>query len=289
MKKRTHFLLLILGLVSISCATTNPGFDNTPLPEDFDTHFYDSITTTTITEGQFKGQQQIKVPDQIQNGFIMEDGKSAYVVTHFVDLVPNKKYKFKFKWYQPNGTLLGSAKVNQNVTYNDWYITHNLHLDHKYNHPSGLWKVEVVVNGKSIDTKEFVLAKNEEELSQLKAKHFGPYILSSWYGTYEGKHSSSGTISNWDLFNDGSMTGKWRTKNNSTIVKLKGVYKIDGFNIVFKASGFLSPNNGEKSPTTVHGSGTIAGNNAYGVFKIAVDNAKYGDDQGIWEVTKTIK
>ena len=168
--EKVHAIALFFTFIAlIGCVTPGQERREVSKPESYEIILCKNIRYIPIEEGEFKGKKSLATENETDE-FVMGDGKRVFIVPHWFDLVPNTDYTFKFEWYKPNGRLLGIKEAKKHVIHHDWYTPHSMKVDRKYNHPSGLWSVKVYVNGEYVSSREFLLAKNEDELARLKAQ-----------------------------------------------------------------------------------------------------------------------
>lgn len=168
--KIIFFSILALHLFLTGCATSPERRADIPIPmpEEFDLYLCKSINTEAITTGKFAGKQLFVSAGEVTDEFIVGNGRNAYAIAHWFDLVPKAEYEFKFKWLLPDGRTAGVKKVKQKVLSSDWVIHNHLNLDLKYNLPSGIWTLHVYVNAKPAGAKKFIIARDEQELKTFR-------------------------------------------------------------------------------------------------------------------------
>lgn len=111
-------------------------------------------------------------------------------------------------------------------------------------------------------------------------------VVSTWKGTFDSDYHTDGDIPQWVLFNNGTMTGTWITQKGSTVINVDGKYKIKGNKISFDAFGTLILYDKNKTNVQISGNGSLYENEAKGVFNILIENPKFPDDKGTWELSK---
>lgn len=111
-------------------------------------------------------------------------------------------------------------------------------------------------------------------------------VLSVWDGFYDASFHSDGTISDWILYSDGTLTGEWITENGSFIISLEGTYSLRENIVIFKASGKLSLPTKDITNVEITGGGTLLDNQGEGIFILFVEHPDYPDDIGGWYVEK---
>ena len=105
--------------------------------------------------------------------------------------------------------------------------------------------------------------------------------------TYEGTFTGdkSGAVKDWELKDDGTMTGTWITNDLDTSIDIKGTYTLK--NTVFNATGSgtaTSLLHGKDSYTFTSLTGTVtdaAGNGTY-----TIEFANWSIFSGTWTVAK---
>lgn len=107
-------------------------------------------------------------------------------------------------------------------------------------------------------------------------------IRSTWSGSFNSDYHSDGTIITWVLFNDGTMTGKWRTQNDSTIIDFHGTYSLTGNDIIFQGSGTSLIRSNTKTKVQISGEGLVKKMHANGLFKIDIEHPRSPSDKGTW-------
>lgn len=143
-------------------------------------YFVGCVTTPSSKENKLKIPKHYEMwtakkyeesvgPIHISDKFVIGNGNRVYIITKFLDLVPNSKYRFKFEWYKPNGKMFGVKKVTQKVSEANWFTGNYLKLDNKYKelYEPGLWSVKVYANENFIDEKKFFIAFEISELNKI--------------------------------------------------------------------------------------------------------------------------
>ena len=167
----SKIICLLISVSFVGCVTVPSGKKTVKEPEEYDMYLCEDINLEDIQEGKFEGYKKFISPHNKTIKFIKGDGNKVYIVSHWFDLEPGTNYEITYKWYYPDGRLIGINKGTRRVPANDWYTHNNIKLDHKYKHPSGLWSINIYVNKKFITALDFLIADNEEELAKLEVEH----------------------------------------------------------------------------------------------------------------------
>ena len=112
------------------------------------------------------------------------------------------------------------------------------------------------------------------------------HIHSIWTGSFDSNYHSDGIISTWILRNDKTMTGNWKTQNNSTVIDFEGTYSLSGNTVTFQGSGTLLIRSKIKTKMSISGTGKIHQMNANGIFQIQIDHPNFPDDTGTWTLER---
>lgn len=107
-------------------------------------------------------------------------------------------------------------------------------------------------------------------------------IHSTWAGSFNSDYHSDGTIITWVLFSDGTMTGKWRTQNNSTVIDFSGTYSLAENDVTFQGSGISLIRSKIKAKVRISGNGTIKQMHGKGLFQIDIAHPRFPSDTGTW-------
>ncbi len=110
-------------------------------------------------------------------------------------------------------------------------------------------------------------------------------IVSVWKGTFNSDYHTDGDIPKWVLFDDGTMTGKWITQKGSAVINVEGKYKIEDNKISFDAFGTLILYNKNTTNVQISGNGILYAYEATGTFTILIENPRFPDDKGTWELS----
>jgi len=111
-----------------------------------------------------------------------------------------------------------------------------------------------------------------------------PKVVVTFAGSYNPNFSSMGKILNWNLYDDGSMSGYWNTNNGSVSLNILGTYKIQKDYLIFKAEGQILLPNKEVTKTTILGYGLFQNGKASGEYILQIENKNYNNDFGTWNV-----
>ncbi len=126
----------------------------------------------------------------------------------------------------------------------------------------------------------FSCANHEPQIQNDKNIH------SIWAGSFTSDYHSHGVITSWVLYNDGTMTGKWKTHNNSIVINLKGNYSVTGKDVSFQGTGDSLIRSKIKTKVYISGDGEVNKMHAKGVFKISIDHPKFPNDTGTWSMER---
>lgn len=110
-------------------------------------------------------------------------------------------------------------------------------------------------------------------------------VVSVWKGTFNSDYHTDGDIPKWVLFDDGTMTGEWITQKGSAVINVEGKYKIEDNKISFDAFGTLILYNKNKTNVQISGNGILYAYEATGTFTILIENPRFPDDKGTWELS----
>jgi hypothetical protein len=144
---RIKYFVLLLIVITIGCTSSRI---STRKPEK-----YKSVLCSSIEK-----REGAEYPGNLTDTFTIGDGKRVNIYTNWYDLEIGAETSFRFEWYQPNGEILGSYGGVHKTISSSHYTVGFMSLDYKYNHPPGVWTVEVYVNNHYIFTKQFTILED---------------------------------------------------------------------------------------------------------------------------------
>ena len=109
--------------------------------------------------------------------------------------------------------------------------------------------------------------------------------LSVWDGTFTSD-VSSGTIANWQLFSDSTMSGNWQQINADPTANQAGSsYTLNGTALSATVMGSMGSGSSSTDYSLVL-SGTMDAGTGSGTYSISFTNSSYSSSVGLWSVTK---